>query len=273
MIDLHCHSNYSDGKLLPSVLLSKAIQAGVSILALTDHDTVCGSKILLDTPHSGIKLISGVELSTRWKKYDIHILGLNIDIDNEALNQLLVKQTNARLTRSLIMSERMAAIGINNAFEKACLLAGHERVGRPHFAQVLINENKVPDMTGAFKKFLTRGKPFYVPTPWVSVEDAVSHITQAGGTAVLAHPLKYRLTRMKLLELIMMFKLVGGTAMEAVSGDTTEKEMQEMLGLCHRFQLSSSTGSDFHSEGASRIFLGRQRQLPLHCMPVWHHWT
>lgn len=273
MIDLHCHSTFSDGLLAPEDLLQKAINAGITILALTDHDTIEGVTCLAKQNNPAITLINGIELSTRWKKYDIHVLGLNIAIDNPALGELIVSQANSRFARSLQIAERMSVLGVDNAFEKACIIAGHHRVGRPHFAKVFMEEGHVREMQQAFKRFLGRGKPAYVPTPWISIAQAVEGIISAGGTAVLAHPLKYRLTRTKLHELITEFKQAGGHGLEVVSGDMTVTQVQEMAGLCLRFELSASTGSDYHGEGISRISLGRQRQLPLNCKPVWHQWN
>lgn len=276
MIDLHCHSHYSDGVLSPKELLEKAINAGIKTLALTDHDTVEGVKVLhqenlrMDNP---IQVINGIELSTRWKKYDIHILGFQLDIDHPELTVLINQQNRSRIERARQISLCLAGLGIENAFEKATHLAGHERIGRPHFADVLMNEGKVSDRQAAFKRYLGRGKPAYVPTPWISITEAIEGITAAGGQAVLAHPLKYRLTRTKLHELITDFKAAGGIGLEVVSGEMTVTDVQAMAGACLRYELLSSSGSDFHGDTLSRISLGRQRQLPLNCMPIWHKWN
>ena len=274
MIDLHCHSNFSDGTLTPEDLLLKAVESGIALLALTDHDTVEGVRVLQAAKNSHpVTIISGIELSVRWKKYDIHVLGLNIDIENEALTGLITRQNASRLIRSREMSERMAQLGISDAFEKACRIAGHERVARPHFAKVFMDEGMAPDMATAFRRFLGRGKPAYVPTPWISITEAVEGITEAGGQAVIAHPLKYGLTRTRLHELIVAFRFAGGVALEVVSGEMTSTQIQEMSGLCTRFNLMASSGSDYHGDHLSRISLGRQRQLPLNCTPLWHQWT
>jgi 3',5'-nucleoside bisphosphate phosphatase len=273
MIDLHCHSNCSDGLLSPQELLEKAREAGVRVLALTDHDTVAGVKILQDQAITDITFISGIELSTRWKKYDIHVLGLGINPDNAALTELIAHQTECRMVRSQQIAERMVALGISNAFEKASEIAGHTRISRPHFARVFIEEGLASDMQSAFKRFLGRGKAAYVATPWISIAEAVEGIREAGGLAVLAHPLKYKLTRTKLHDLIEEFKFAGGSGLEVVSGEMTPTQVLEVAGLSQRFQLLSSSGSDYHGDTLSRISLGRQRQLPLNCTPVWHQWN
>ncbi|MGQ3891413.1 PHP domain-containing protein [Legionella sp. CNM-4043-24] len=274
MIDLHSHSNYSDGLLSPQELLNKATEAGLTMLALTDHDTVDGLQALqqADNP-GGIRLINGIEISTRWKKSDIHVLGLGIDPDNQVLTDLLLAQNESRRNRAMLIAEKMQMLGVDDAYSKACELAGHDRIGRPHLAQIIVNEGKARDMQAAFKRFLGRGKPAYIATAWATFDDAVQAIHAAGGLAVLAHPLKYKLTRTKLYELISDFKLAAGDGLEVVSGDTTATEAQELSGLCMRYQLLSSTGSDYHGGVLSRVFLGRQRQLPLNCTPVWHQWN
>lgn len=274
MIDLHSHSNYSDGLLSPQELLNKATEAGLTMLALTDHDTVDGLQALqqADNP-GGIRLINGIEISTRWKKSDIHVLGLGIDPDNQVLTDLLLAQNESRRNRAMLIAEKMQMLGVDDAYIKACELAGHDRIGRPHLAQIIVNEGKARDMQAAFKRFLGRGKPAYIATAWATFDDAVQAIHAAGGLAVLAHPLKYKLTRTKLHELISDFKLAAGDGLEVVSGDTSATEAQELSGLCMRYQLLSSTGSDYHGGVLSRVFLGRQRQLPLNCTPVWHQWN
>lgn len=273
MIDLHCHSHFSDGALSPAELLNKAQHAKLRVLALTDHDTVAGLASLQDAArHQHITIINGIELSTRWKKHDIHILGLGISPENEELQCLILRQSQCRVARALQIGNCLSVLGVNNAYQKACDIAGHERVARPHFAQVLINEGVVPDMQTAFKRFLARGRGAYVPTNWISIAQAVAGIVAAGGQAVIAHPLKYDLTNTKLQALIIEFKEAGGEGIEVVSGDMTATQINTLAGLCLRFNLLASTGSDYHHD-QSRIGLGRQPQLPVNCTPIWHSWN
>ncbi|MBA2650755.1 MAG: PHP domain-containing protein [Tatlockia sp.] len=274
MIDLHCHSCFSDGKLSPEELISRALVSKLQILALTDHDTIEGLKSLHQAAGvHPIKIINGIEFSTRWKNYDIHILGLNIDPENPQLLKLIAIQNESRINRAHQIAEKIKLSGIDEAYEKACAIAKHDRVGRPHFAQVIINEGLAKDMQTAFKRFLSKGKPAYVATPWISIPQAIEGILAAKGQAVIAHPLKYKLTRTKLGELIADFKEAGGVGLEVVSGEMTVKQIQEVAGLSVRYQLLASTGSDYHGSALSRIPLGRQAQLPLNCTPVWHQWT
>lgn len=274
MIDLHCHSHFSDGALSPDTLVEKALAAGITTLALTDHDTVAGLESLHKAAKTfDIKIINGIELSTRWKKHDIHILGLNISPKNRALNELISKQNQSRITRAKQIAECLIPLGVERAYDKACEIAGHDRVGRPHFAALLIKEKLVTDMQSAFKRYLGRGRLAYVPTPWISIDEAVEGIIEAGGHAVIAHPLKYALTRTKLHELIITFKSAGGQGMEVVSGEMMVSEITELAGFCTRYDLLASTGSDFHADGISRVNLGQQKKLPANCIPIWNQWA
>lgn len=272
MIDLHCHSIFSDGTLSPEELIQRAQAQQLRCLSLTDHDTIAGYERLRQAAsNTNITVIPGIELSVRWKKYDIHILGYQLQHTDE-LQQLIERQNNSRIVRAQQIGDALAALGVVDAYQKACALAGHLRVGRPHFAQLLVQEGKAQDMNAAFKRFLGRGRPAYIPTPWISIEEAVGGIVQAKGQAVIAHPLKYQLTRTKLHALIHEFKTAGGVGIEVVSGEVLPTQIQDVVGLCLRFDLLASSGSDYHGDTVSRVALGRQKQLPAQCTPIWHNW-
>lgn len=273
MIDLHCHSHFSDGLLSPSALISKAKIVGIQMLALTDHDTVLGLNELHEAAiNSAIQLINGIELSARWKKHDIHIIGLKIDPNHPLLKACIQAQDTCRITRAQLIGDCLLNHGIHDAYLKACQLAGHNRVGRPHYAQVLVQEALVKDIQQAFKRYLGRGKSAYVPTEWPEVETIVDTILRVGGVPVLAHPHKYKLTQTKLNALISTFKEAGGIGLEVVSGFMTPSEMIQMASLCNRFDLLASSGSDFHGDQLSRVGLGQQIPLPEMCTPVWKDW-
>lgn len=274
MNDLHCHSIYSDGLHDPKDLVQLAVNANVGFFALTDHDTLDG----LDDLHQAaqgksLTIINGIELSARWKKYDVHILGLKIDPSQNILHQLIEQQKQSRIERAKKIGVMLKNVGVVNAYEKACVLAGHERVGRPHFAAVLVHENKVKDIQSAFKQYLGQGKIAYVSSAWITLETAVDGIMRAGGQAVMAHPLKYKLTRTKLHELIKDFKMNRGVGIEVVSGAMNAKDIQTMAVLSQRFDLLASSGSDYHGAGLSIIGIGRQMKLPEQCQPIWHTWN
>ena len=274
MIDLHCHSYFSDGALSPKALLHKALESELRIFALTDHDTTEGLSFLQEEAKGhDIQIINGIELSVRFKKYDLHILGLKINPEDPGLRAIIAKQNDSRIKRAHDIAHRLSSFGVSDAYQKACTLAGHERVGRAHFAQILIAAGIVKDMKTAFKRFLGAGRPAYVPTDWVGLDEAVSGIIEAGGQAVIAHPLKYGLTRTKLHELIHAFKKAGGVGMEVVSGAASDAQVKELAGLCQRFKLLASSGSDYHGDALSYTKLGRQQPLPVNCTPIWEQWT
>ena len=273
MIDLHCHSQFSDGLLSPAVLIEKAIQLGMSYFALTDHDSVAGySECRTAARDSGVQLISGIELSVHWKRYDIHIIGLNIDVHNEALLAVIQQQSDKRIDRARAIGKAFETCGISQAFKKASAIAGHPHIGRAHYGQLLVQLGYVPHMKAAFTRYLGTGKVAYVPSCWINLQGAVTAILTAGGQAVIAHPLKYRLTRTKLLTLIDEFKLAGGEGMEVVSGDMIDQDIESLAKLCNQSGLLASSGSDFHGEGLSRVGLGKQKPLPSSCLPIWHAW-
>lgn len=273
MIDLHCHSYYSDGTLSPELLIQRAISAQVQYLALTDHDTTVGlAPLHAAALEHDVKIINGLELSVLWKKHTIHIIGLMIDPHNETLNNLLILQNDSRIERAKLIGSLLSKVGIKDAYLKACDIAGHERVGRAHFAKILMDEGKADTMQVAFKRYLGVGKLAYVATSWVTLGLAVEAIVCAGGQAVIAHPLKYKLTRSKLHELIGVFKGSGGVGMEVVSGDIDDAKINELAILCKKFDLLASTGSDFHDDKMSRVKIGCQKKLPLICKPIWFDW-
>jgi len=274
MIDLHCHSNFSDGLHSPEELIEIAITSGVTCLALTDHDTIDGLEPLHQAAadySSQIHIFNGIELSVNWKKHVIHILGLNFQ-HAEVLCELIKKQNQHRISRGQDIGKLLAQCNLKNAYEKACIIAGHERVARPHFAQVIVNEGKAKDIQSAFKKYLARGRCAYAAASWIAIPEAVQGIIESGGQAVIAHPLKYGFTRTRLYELIGYFKEHGGKGIEVVSGDTNHEHILEMAAVCKRFDLLASSGSDFHGKGLSRVSLGKQRQLPANCNPIWNEW-
>ena len=273
MIDLHCHSDCSDGQYSPAVLLAKAVACGVRLLALTDHDTVAGLSALHQAAVGDLMtIINGIEWSVRWKTLDVHVLGLNIDPNHEQIRVCIVQQEELRIERAKKIALCLQALGVTNAYDKACHKAGHLRVGRPHFAQVLVDEGLVRNAQQAFQRYLVRGRAAYVITSWLSLDAVIAAVTAAGGQAVLAHPLKYKLTRLKLHELIQAFKLSGGVGIEVVSGAMLMPQCLEMARMCMKYDLFASSGSDYHGDKSS-IRLGGQARLPALCTPIWHQWT
>ncbi|MBY6017223.1 RNase RNM [Ferrimonas balearica] len=269
-IDLHCHTTASDGTLTPTELVTRAALQQVSILAITDHDTVAGlDEASQAAEQRGVRLISGVEISTRWHGFEIHIVGLNFDPQHPAMVALLERQQCNREARAVAIGDKLAKRRIEGAYEAARAMAGEGVVGRGHFARVLVNRGIVRQPQAAFDKYLGKGQSAYVPTQWCSIEEAVAAIHQAGGVSVLAHPGKYSLSNKWLRKLLGEFQAAGGMAMEALGSQQSPDQRRFLLSLAEEHQMLISAGSDFHQPGRW-IELGRGLQRP--DMPgVWHH--
>jgi 3',5'-nucleoside bisphosphate phosphatase len=271
--DLHTHSTASDGSLNPEDLVARAIEHGVDVLALTDHDGTEGIRAAEQAAKtSGLVLIPGVEISVTWGKSTVHIIGLNIDSDTESLQQGLAKLRKYRIGRAQEIAKRLDKAGIPNALEGASKYASTVMLGRVHFAKFLVEHGYAKDINNVFKRYLVRNKPGYVPGEWASLADAVSWINDAGGQAVIAHPARYRITATKLRRLVTDFKEVGGVGFEVVSGRQHPEEIKTLARIAEQFELLASCGSDFHSPDNSWVELGRLSPLPPSCVPVWSAW-
>lgn len=266
-IDLHTHTNFSDGKLSPDELVQRAMANGVEMLSITDHDTVNAYQHF-NPASTNITLIPGIEFSTFWNKIGIHIVGLNVKLNSDALNEAITHQHQARRTRSEAIAERLEKMGIKDALSGAQKIAGNDNVGRPHFAQHIVNIGAVTTINQAFDKFLD-SKSGDIKKFWATLPQIVSWIRDAGGLAVLAHPLKYKLTRTKLIELLDDFVEAGGHGMEVISGKQLAHETTDLAKICTQKNLLASCGSDFHQPNQSWSDIGKYPPLPKGSMPVW----
>jgi hypothetical protein len=270
IIDLHSHSTASDGTLSPLELWQRAQQAGVSLLALTDHDTINGVLELqsnADIPADS--LVPGVEITASVDKLCVHVLGLWIDTANAELTALLAAQSQVRLRRGEAIAQRLERAGLAGALEGALSIAGDAALNRPHFARYLVQAGYCNKEQQAFKRWLGAGKIADVACQWPSVKRVVEAIHSAGGLAVLAHPDKYKLTRGKKDRLLADFKAAGGDGLELISGPAVAAELRDLAKLANKHQLACSTGSDFHSPAQSWSELGSQQQLPGEVQPIW----
>ena len=247
IVDFHTHSLASDGALLPSDLLLQAKEAGVSRFAITDHDTLAGYQSVKDDQLAqDVGLISGVELSCQWAKTTIHVVGLGFDDSAAEIIDMVASLSAARIERAKTIAQRLEKAGFHGGFEGALAVANGSQIGRPHFAQWLSDSGHVASLTEAFDKYLGAGKVGDVKAFWPAMADVVCAITAAGGIAVLAHPLKYRLTGMKLRALINDFKVAGGTCLEILNGRQPEVDMKRLSQMAESLNLLVSAGSDFH---------------------------
>jgi predicted metal-dependent phosphoesterase TrpH len=272
-IDLHCHSTLSDGLLSPEELVAHAASKGVKVLALTDHDEVGGlARARAAAAEHGVTLVNGVEISVTWKKRTLHIVGLRIDANHPQLIHTFQQVHAARDTRARQMADGLAKAGIAGAYEGAKQIAGNSVMTRSHFAQFIVKQGHAKNIKSVFKKYMVKGKPGFVNHEWMSLEQAVSMIRDAGGVAVLAHPGRYDLGFVNMHLLLHEFRSYGGQAIEVVTGSHQPPQYDQFAKLAHRFDLKASQGSDYHGPGLSYMEMGRLPALPANCVPIWQDW-
>jgi predicted metal-dependent phosphoesterase TrpH len=271
--DLHTHSRVSDGTYTPTELIERAKAVGITNLALSDHDSTAG---LLEAQTAalqvGIRLIPAVEISTTWQDKSVHIVGLNINPHCETLLQGLSTLQTTRLERAKEIDRRLTAYGVPDSYEMTRAMAGEGMITRTHFARYLADLGLAASVKEVFDRFLTYGKPGYVPTQWADLEKAVYWIKAAGGIAVLAHPQRYKLSGTKMRQLISKFKDCGGTGLEVVCGTGSPGDIQSSTEYARRFELLASCGSDFHGPEFLWPKLGKLPPLPARLTPVWTIW-
>ena len=269
--DLHCHSVVSDGTLTPEALAERAKANGVELWALTDHDEVGGQhRAAVAAKAQGMKYLTGTEISITFIGHTVHIVGLGFDPDNEELVQGLRQTRGGRTERAMEMSEGLAKVGIKGAYEGALRFVGNpELISRTHFARFLVESGVCKETNEVFRKFLTEGKPGFVPHKWATLKDAVTWITGAGGLAIIAHPARYKFSANEEFALFTEFKNHGGQGVEVVTGSHSVAEYQIYAETAREFGLAASRGSDFHSPEESHTELGTLPYLPGQLTPVW----
>ena len=273
LADLHCHSLKSDGDLSPSDLVDRAAEQGVTMLALTDHDTINGlAEARARAEMHNIELISGIEFSSVWNGIGIHVVGLGFDETHPEMLAAIARQEDCRLQRAKTIAERLEKLGIKGIWAKAEAIANGAQIGRPHFAQALIDMEKVSNMAQAFKRYLGAGKPGDVKTLWPDITEVVGWIREAGGVAVVAHPDKYKMTNTKLKSMLKAFAEAGGNGLEVVSGATEVTFSRRMVEICNELGFLASQGSDFHGPRPWSE-LGKFTKMPEGVNPVWTHWA
>ncbi len=269
-IDLHCHSLASDGALSPTQLIERAAQQQVTDIALTDHDTTAGLEEAGNTAKQhGINLIPGIELSTSWNNKCFHIVGANINPDYAPLQEGIKNLKKIRIARAEKMAKKLAKKGIADAMEGVLKKAGQGMITRSHFADFLVAGNHVSSVQNAFDRYLAKGKPAFVSTVWTELDQTISWINDAGGVAILAHPLRYKLTASWLRRFLTAFKEMGGAGIEVVTGRSSPGEISKTAAYAQKFDLYGSIGSDFHTPNNSWVELGRLNTLPSNIKPVW----
>lgn len=260
LIDLHVHSNASDGSLSPTEVAMEAIAAGLKAIALTDHDTVDGiPEILQYTADRDIEIIPGIELSCYYKKREIHILGFYTDYQNPEFQKELSALKEIRESRNIKMLELMQKDGLNITMEK--LLHGNPDsvITRAHFARVLVEEGICKDKDTAFRKYIGIGCKYYLPKPEVSCETAMGILTKYSRGAFLAHPLLYHFGYNQIEELLLNLKELGLKGLEVYHSSNNMYESDKLRSMAKRLDLLTCGGSDFHGIIKPNIKMGTGR--------------
>ena len=257
IIDLHVHSNASDGTLTPTELVEEAKRAGLSAFALTDHDTTDGiAEAMTAARAAGIELIPGVELSTEYEGTEVHVLGLYIDVNSATLQKQMADFRQSRDNRNVFMLEKLRAEGFTITQEALEEKFPDAVITRAHIARFLLDQGYIPDMKTAFSEYIGEGCRCYVGRPKVTPMDAVDYILAAGGIPVLAHPVIYHMDRPKLLRMIREMKDHGLVGMEAIYSENTPADEQNLKALARAEGLLITGGSDFHGTNKPDIRLG-----------------
>lgn len=271
IVDLHSHSRASDGLLSPAEVARRAVDNGVDMLALTDHDETQGLAQARGVADAfGMRFINGVEISIEWSGLQVHIVGLDFDADDATLNAGLEGIRSGRVERARRMAADLERVDIPGCFEGAMRYAENPNlIGRSHFARYMVERGVCRDTQSVFESYLVPGKPGYVTHRWVTLADAVSWIRGAGGLAVIAHPGRYKFSRVEMRHLFDEFKGLGGQAIEVVSGSQSQDHLIQMSRLAREYGFLASCGSDFHGPEESHIDIGGNASLPGDLMPVW----
>ena len=269
--DLHCHSVVSDGTLTPEQLAPRAKANGVELWALTDHDELGGQhRARAAAQAAGLPYLTGTEISVTFASVTVHIVGLGMDPDHPGLQAGLASTRGGRDARAMEMAQQLERVGIRGSYDGALKYAGNPAlISRTHFARFLVETGVCADTHDVFRRYLTEGKPGFVPHRWARLGDAVRWIREAGGLAVLAHPARYDHSPTAEYALFSEFQTHGGQAVEVVTGSHTAAEYRTYADMALEFGLMASRGSDFHSPDESHTDLGALPLLEGRLTPVW----
>lgn len=254
-IDLHVHTTESDGTYTPAEVVRIAKNAGLSAIAITDHDTNLGyAEAAAEGERLGVEVVPGIEISTKYT-VSVHILGYYIDGSSPALKAVLDWVVTDRDTRNRKMAELMAADGLPVSYDDMVKRFGTV-IGRPHFGRILIELGLAKDMQDAFDRFIERGQKYYLPRTIMPLDRAIGLIKQAGGIPVIAHPFQYRYDDKMLRELIEVCMGYGVKGMECRYSGYGEDKVGYLTALADEYGLVKTGGSDFHGENKKHISLG-----------------
>lgn len=280
-VDLHVHSNASDGTFSPATVVQQAADAGLAAMALTDHDSVRGVEEALLTAERlrqegrDIRVIPGIELSVEHRRGDIHILGLFVDIHHEVFLKETMEAVAGRERRNEQMVQNLADAGI--AITMQDLKEGNPDtvVTRAHFSRYLVKAGYAGNMNEAFAKYLNPDTPYYVPRAYVTKKRGIELIRMAGGIPILAHPLNYRLEIKELENLVAELKSYGLAGIEALYSSHCEADESYVRRLAKQNRLLLSGGSDYHGTNKPDIHIGTGRgnlEIPYEFVEKMEDW-
>jgi hypothetical protein len=242
-VDLHTHTNVSDGALAPEVLVERAAAVGLHHLAITDHDAVDALPAAVQRARlKGLDLIPGIELSTDIPHGEVHLLGYYVDYQDADLLDMLEAMRDSRLNRARRMVEKLAELGMPVEWERVKELAGEGSVGRPHVAQAMLEKGYVATMAEAFERWIGREGPAYVERYKLTPAEAIALVRRVGGVPVLAHPLEIP----DLENMVAELTAHGLLGLECYYGRYTESQVAYLVALADKYGLIHTGGTDFH---------------------------
>lgn len=274
-VDLHTHSTHSDGKLTPTELVDLAVDQGVSLFALTDHDTISGlPEAQLRAKEHELSFVTGVEISTQWKGIPLHMVALNFEQDDPDILSIVNENQRIRLERARRMADLLVKKGLPDLYDEAVALAGDSQLGRPHFASLLVEKGFVKDSNKAFDRYLGNKRLGQLREVWPELETVLSSLSGKKMELILAHPRRYPLTVTKLKRLLEDFKHWGGTGLEVASGNEKPDNVRFLERLSIEYGLKASAGSDYHGPFGPWMQVGKYTQIHEAGIDlVWQTWS
>jgi len=253
-VDLHIHSTASDGRLSPQEIVYRAVELGITIIAIADHDTVDGIAPALAAAKvfPELKVIPAIEISTDVPGDEVHVLGYFIDYTNPHFISRLESMRRSRVERAQKMVAKLKGLGVNIEWERVQHFAGGSTIGRPHIAQAMLEKGYIGSISEAFAKYIARNGPAYVEREKMTPAEAVKLLLDVNGLPVLAHPLTIRETE----AMIMEMRAAGMVGIEVYYKDYGEEQRNSLRQLAQKHHLIATGGSDYHGLEDNEIMIG-----------------
>lgn len=256
-VDLHTHTTCSDGTFTPKELVEYAAKKGLSAIAITDHDVFSGvEEGIARSRGLGIEVIPGIEVSAEYEGSEVHIVGLFIDIYNKAINNKLENMRKKRIDRNRLMAEKLRELGIDISYDDIKNAADGEIVTRAHIAKALRQKGYVASNQEAFDKYIGTGKAAYVKRDVLDWQETINMINNAGGAAILAHPLLYKFSQNRLENIAADMSAHGLKGIEAYYPTHSLSDVKYIKLIAEKNNIKISGGSDFHGKNKPRLDLG-----------------